>query len=215
MEKRKMKRLIAIVVLVLLSTLLFVQNAHAEKYPEIKKFVQTMSDTAIDIASDESKTIEKRRSELIDLFNERVDLDWVSKFIMGKHWRTASKEQRNKFIELYREYLIKKYAPKFNGYSGKDFQILDIENSYEDEYIVKCKYISNAGEKINVDFLVMKNGKNGELYVNDFIAEGVSFIVMQRSEINSTITNKGLDNFLKDLKARLDKTEDEMGKKVK
>ena len=213
MEKRKMKRLI---ILIILSVLLLVtKNAYAEKYPEIKNFVQTMSDKAIDIASNESKTIEKRREELIDLFNERVDLDWVSKFIMGKHWRTASKEQRTKFVTLYREYLIKKYAPKFNGYSGKDFKILKIENNYEDEYIVKCKYISDAGEKINVDFLVMKNSKNGELFVNDFIAEGISFIVMQRSEINSTISNKGLDNFLIDLKARLDKTEDAIKKKVK
>jgi phospholipid transport system substrate-binding protein len=212
MEKRKMKKL---VVLIILSVLLFAGNVYAEKYSEIKNFVQTMSDKAIDIASDESKTIERRRSELIDLFNERVDLDWVSKFIMGKHWRTASKNQRKKFVELYREYLIKKYAPKFNGYSGKDFQILKIENNYEDEYIVKCKYISDMGEKINVDFLVMQNPKNGELFVNDFIAEGVSFIVMQRSEINSVISNKGLDNFLVDLKARLERTEDAIKKKVK
>jgi len=207
-----MKKLLIILVL---SALFFTKNAYAEQHSEIKNFVQTMSDKAIDIASDESKTIERRRSELIDLFNERVDLDWVTKFIMGKHWRTASKEQRKKFVELYREYLIKKYAPKFNGYSGKDFKILSIENNYEDEYIVKCKYVSDVGEKINVDFLVMKNSKNGELYVNDFIAEGVSFIVMQRSEINSTISNKGLDNFLTDLKARLDKTEDVITKKVK
>lgn len=208
-----MKRLVFLITLSV--GLFFANNSHAEKYTEIRDFVQRMSDNAIDIASDETKTIEKRRAELVDLFNERVDLDWVSKFIMGKHWRTASAKQRTKFVELYREYLIKKYAPKFNGYSGKEFQILKVENNYVDEYIVRCKYVSNSGERINVDFLVMKNAKDGKLYVNDFIAEGVSFIVMQRSEISSVINRKGLDNFLVDLKTRLDKSEDAIEKKTK
>ena len=185
---------------------------------EVKSFVKNMSDSAIGIASDNSIPISKRRGKLIELFNDTVDLNWVTKFIMGKYYRIANNEQRTKFLTLYREYLIKVYAPKFNGYNGREFNILSITSEYEDEYIVKSEYIGEDNKEIYVDFLVVYSKDKSKFYVNDFIAEGVSFIVSQRSEINSAISNKGLDAFLEELQIRidnLDKTNGEITKSIK
>jgi len=65
-------------------------------------------------------------------------------------------------------------------------------------FFVQAEFGDDEGQIINIDFRIIK--KNGNLLISDIIPEGISFIVTQRSEVNSSISNKGFENFLEHLR---------------
>jgi ABC-type transporter MlaC component len=70
-------------------------------------------------------------------------------------------------------------------------------------YVVKAEFLPrDSNVPISVDFRVKE--KDGKLVILDFIAEGVSLIETQRSEFNSAISQNGMDQFLKNLQARVE-----------
>ena len=98
--------------------------------------------------------------------------------------------------------MINTYGPKFNSYNGKKFTVNSVEKQGS-FYLAKSEFTpKNSNTVIFFDFRVIED--DGNYYIVDFIAEGVSLIETQRSEFNSTINDEGLDKFLEILKKRVD-----------
>ena len=62
-----------------------------------RQFLQALSDDAIAILTKESLSAEQREQELGDLFDRGFHLPTVSRFVLGRHWRTASQDQRETY----------------------------------------------------------------------------------------------------------------------
>ena len=54
------------------------------------------------------------RREILPL----IDFDAMSKLTLGHHWRTATPQQRQRFINAFREMLVKSYAKSMLQYKG-------------------------------------------------------------------------------------------------
>lgn len=170
----------------------------ADNAKETGEFVERLFQESISIARNNSLTDKQKEKKLSKLVDENVDTNWIARFVIGKYWRQISKKEQQEFIELYQSYLIKVYAPKFYNYGGGDIKIKKIIQQKEKVFFVQAEFDDEQGGVVGVDFRIVK--KNGDLLITDFIAEGISFIVTQRSEINSTISNKGFDNFMEHLR---------------
>lgn len=183
---------------------LFSFNSFADDAKDAKNYVNDLGNQIINIAKDKSISVDQRRDKLIDLIDSLVDSKWVARFVLARNYRTASQDQRDQFQKLYRDFMIHTYAPSFKGYSGEDFEVLDVmqQGKY---FMVKCNFIPKEGPKVNLAFRLKKNKNTGKFAVLDVIAEGVSLIETQRSEFNSVISNKGMDGFLADLDTRVKK----------
>ena len=111
---------------------------------------------------------------------------------------------------MYREFMINTYGPKFNSYDGKKFAVNSVEKQ-SNFYLVKSEFIpKNSDVAIFFDFRIKEN--EGNFFIVDFIAEGVSLIETQRSEFNSSINEEGMAKFLENLKKRIDSLRLENGK---
>jgi len=161
-------------------------------------FVEAVFKDSIKISKDNSLTEKQKENQLTDLINESVDTNWIAKFVIGKYWRQITQQQQQEFINLYQSYLIKTYVPKFKNYGGGNIKVNKIIQQKEKVFFVQAEFDDNEGQVVNIDFRIIK--KNGDLLITDIIAEGISFIVTQRSEVNSTISNKGFENFLEHLR---------------
>lgn len=168
----------------------------------VKKFVQILGDEIIQVANDKKLNEVKRNQKIINIIDKSIDSKWISRFVLGRHFKTASDEQKTKFMNTYREFMINTYGPKFNSYNGKKFSVNSVEKQGS-FYLAKSEFTpKNSDNVIFFDFRVIEN--EGNYFVVDFIAEGVSLIETQRSEFNSTINDEGLDKFLETLKKRVE-----------
>lgn len=194
---------------ILISTAIFLtllSNAFAatkDRSRDVEKFVSNLGNDIIQISQEEHMSPVAKSDKIMNTIDKAIDSKWISRFVLGIHYRRSNKEQISKFRSLYRDFLINTYGPKFQNYKGNDFNVKEVIKQKR-FYLVKTNFITKKTDPaIAIDFRV-KDYK-GKLAVLDFIAEGISLIETQRSEFNSAISKNGMDKFLDDLEERVAK----------
>lgn len=191
-----MKKLLATTLLVIFST-----TALAQQTKDVKSFVNDIGGKIVSIANEKNISEDKKKDKIIAIIDGAIDSEWIARFVLGKNYKNISEENRTKFSKLYRDFMINTYGPKFKNYNGRKFDVVDVveQNGF---FVAKAEFLPrDSNVPISVDFRVKE--RNGKLVILDFIAEGVSLIETQRSEFNSAISQKGIDQFLVDLAERV------------
>jgi phospholipid transport system substrate-binding protein len=167
---------------------------------EAQKFVEKVSQDAIDIIALNADAAQKEQ-KLSELFLSSVDTKWIARFVMGKYWNQASEEQKAKYLEVHRKFLVGSYVPKFKEYNNQQIKVTKSSDAGDGEYLVESKIVSADGAAINVDYKVRK-GKDGKYMVFDVIAEGISLITTERADFASILSRDGIDSLISMLAAR-------------
>ena len=137
-----------------------------------------------------------KSKKLESVIKKHVDIDWIGKFVMGKHWRTADKKQRQQYLKNYKRFILSSYAKRFTEYRGDGYKMLKSRKDSNNKYTVKMS-IDVDGTPTMVDYKLKKKGSGYKIY--DLNVEGVSLITTQRSEFNSVIQSKGVDYLIEQL----------------
>jgi phospholipid transport system substrate-binding protein len=186
------------IVTVVATSLLLVGAAHAADAAGAKAFVNTLaSDVLAIVTSKDSK--EAQQNKIVALIDDRIDIDFVAKFVLGKHWRTATEAQRTAYMDAYRPFLKSNYVSRLTKYSGQTYT-LGTARADGDSFTVPMTIVDPAGTNVNMLYRVEANGK--DYRVSDIVVEGVSLLSTQRSEFNSIVSNKGLDHLIQALQKR-------------
>lgn len=180
--------------------LLFFSNASLASVTEAETYTTNAIQRILYITTQE-KEISVIRDELVAYIKSNVDINWTSKFVLGKHWRKASKSQKTKFTSLFEQYLIYNYAPKFQGYNDEKYELIETTEISPQKYISKIKLKLSNGTNIMLDVFILE--KDSTYKIVDISGEGISFAATQRAEFSSVITTNGLDNFLTTLENKV------------
>jgi phospholipid transport system substrate-binding protein len=168
-----------------------------------RKFVDEIGKKIVAIANEKTTPEKKKKDKIIQIIDSSIDADWIAHFVLGKNYKTATDEQRAHFTQLYREFMINTYGPKFKNYNGRKFDVVDVTEQ-KGFYVAKAEFLPRDSDvAVSIAFRVKE--RNGKLVILDFIAEGISLIETQRSEFNSTIASDGMDKFLDQLSERVKK----------
>ncbi len=159
-----------------------------------KKYVQDVGNQVLVIISNKSQSDDAKEKKLIGIFNQTVDTEWMSRFVLGHYYRQATPAQLKKYKDLYRQYVLESYVPKFRQYTGEKFQITAARAEGDSEYVVQTEILRPNQESVRVDYRLA--GKGGALKIVDIIVEGVSLINTQRSEFGSVISREGFDSLI-------------------
>jgi phospholipid transport system substrate-binding protein len=169
-------------------------------------FANDLGHKALAIISDKSSSKEDVRSKLEALFQQNVDIDWIGKFVLGRYWRDATDEQKEKYLANYKTFLISHYTSNFSEFSNANFQVTKTVPEERGGYTVTMRIKRPNAEDVVVDYTIRK--KEGDsLRVYDIVVEGVSMITTQRSEFSSVASQKGLDYLIEQLAERSKKDE--------
>lgn len=171
------------------------------KSKEIASFVDEVGNKIVSIAGEKKYNDKIRKEKIIAVIDKVIDSNWIARFVLGRHFKTISDEQKHRFANTYRDFMINTYGPKFNSYHGKKFSVKSVERQGM-LYAAKAEFLPiDSNQPISIDFRVKDS--NGKLSIVDFIAEGISLIETQRSEFSSAIEEFGIDEFLKKLEQRI------------
>ena len=143
-----------------------------------KEVVEKISNVNISDA-DRSKNFKK-------LYLSTFDNYYISRFVLGRYWKTIDKNVQRQFVESFNKYIVATYAPKFKGWEGT-FKATDslLEKNY---YNVKMDILNKEGPTLKMMWKLYLN-KNNEFKILDVNIDGVSMLVTQRAEFMSVIKN--------------------------
>tara|TARA_B100000579_G_scaffold420462_1_gene420218 strand:- start:517 stop:1119 length:603 start_codon:yes stop_codon:yes gene_type:complete len=157
-----------------------------ENLSKSKVFLEKLGQEVIDKVSNIDITDSERQNNFKKLYLSSFDNYYISRFVLGRYWKTIDKQVQNKFVDSFNNYIVATYAPKFKGWEGT-FKAVDsqIENNY---YNVKMNVINKEGPKMKMMWKLYMN-KNNKFKILDVNLEGVSMLVTQRAEFLSVIKN--------------------------
>lgn len=126
------------------------------------------------------------------------DFERMSQRVLGKHWRTASAEQRERFIGEFRTLLVRTYATAVADYRDAELSFAPARELASETYRVRSNVDRGGGAPaLQVDYDVYHKGDAWKVF--DVAINGVSLVVSYRSGFNSDITRLGMDGLIDQL----------------
>ena len=166
-------------------------------------YVISTTEKAIKTLTDESIDPQEKELRFGKLFDKNFDIPSISRFVLGKYWKSATTTQKKEFIVTFRNYIVKTYSSRFSEYTGEKLTLINSENESNPKlFIVHTALNREDAPPIKVDWRV--GLKKDRYVILDIIIEGISLAITQRSEFISVIDqNDGnVDNLIKLLKEK-------------
>lgn len=189
-----MRRVVAGIVAILLSA----SVAHADT-KAASTYVDKIASQALAIVKT-SDTQPAKQAKLEALFKTVVDIPFIGRFVLGRHWNTATPAQQKAYLAAYEPFLMKGYVGRIAKYSGQSYKLSGAKEEADGSTVVTMEIVDPGKPSVFVDYRVRKQGASFK--VTDIKVEGVSLLSTQRSEFNAVVQNKGLDHLIDALKKK-------------
>ena len=142
-----------------------------------------------------------------DILMPHIDFIASSKWVLGKHWRRASKDQKLEFIRQFRALLLRFYSVALAEYlttntvSEDMFVFLPLRGDTSTKRVtVHSEIHAPSGSIIPIKYSMHLTKKGWKVY--DVSIEGVSMVTTYRTSFASEIKQKGLDGLIASLAER-------------
>jgi len=169
------------------------ENTNAQTEPsleEAKEFIINLGKEATSLLTSKTISSKERKTRFKELFQAHFATKSIAKFCLGRYWRIATDEEKQKYIDLFDDSVADNYASKFSQYNPEDKFVISTARSLADGGIkVNSKLQTPDGAPINIVWLVYKKENSYKIF--DVLLEGVSMSVTQRSEYASIIEKEG------------------------
>ena len=166
------------------------------------ELVKETSEGVISHIESNRSILETHPEKIYDMVNElvipRFDFISMSKWVLGKHWKTASETQRSKFITQFKALLVRTYARALLEYSGQNIKYYPAEqNPQSNLAVVRTELTSSSSAQLPI--LYRMHQKNEEWKVVDVAVDGVSLVTTYRGSFATQIKKNGFDSLLNEL----------------
>jgi phospholipid transport system substrate-binding protein len=166
---------------------------------------------AIEIASTklqqkmQDKSFIKDFAKVAHFVNEAIlphtDFDRISSLVLGKHWRTATPDERDHFKQEFQTLLVRTYSRAFVEFKDWSIRYLPIEMEGEaTKVIVKTEVLQPGLQPVAVNYRMFLS--NGEWKAYDIMIEGVSLVTNYRTTFSNEVQTKGSLNAVIDSLAK-------------
>lgn len=176
-----------------LSLLLSAALAAAATKPE--EFLVNFGRRAAAELNDSALSQAQREQRFRELLNEAVDIRTISRFILGRYWRSASAEDRAGFVEVFEELAMRRILPMFKRRSeqrrAKSFDVVDIRRLKErpDHVFVHTEVVRRNGARASLVWRLTEREQGFQII--DITIEGVSLALTLRHEYGSAVQRLG------------------------
>jgi len=207
-----MKRLLRIkcsliVAVILLWVAQVPQVVAEDAVPE--QLVRSTTDQMLALFVENRQMIERDPRSLYGLVDDIVlphfDFQRMSQWVLGKYWRSASAEQREKFLQEFRNLLVRTYSSLLFDYTSQTIEYLPSRITHNGERATVRTVINGTdGAKIPIVYSMYRKNNNWQVY--DVAIEGISLVSNYRSTFASEIRSSGLDKLIERLTQRNQQT---------
>lgn len=167
--------------------------AHAS--PEMEKggsaFIESLAKQAVDSLADPNVSRPDRIVRFRRMFNDSFAVEVIGRWILGRHWRTATDAERAEYLRLFEDLMVVSYVDRFAEYAGEALKVNRVLTENESTVTVFAEIVRpNGGPPVRVDWRVGRN-KEAAYKVVDVVVEGTSMSNTMRADFTSVINQKG------------------------
>ena len=141
------------------------------------------------------KDSSKLESLVANVLLPNFDIDYAARLVLGQSWRTATEEQRKRFVAAFYHSLLRNYGNALLNYTSGNFSILPYRGDPNDtQATVRTEIKKSTGEKVPVNFSLHKTDSGWKAW--DVVIEGISYVKSFKTDFATEIQQKGLDEVI-------------------
>ncbi len=200
--------------LLLLSINAIAAAAQASVQPH--QMLEQVTDELFTVLKDGQGAVEEKHEHLFELVEQvllpHVDLDVMSRYVLGKHWRTANPQQRERFTSEFKNLMVRFYVsallddPKELGELLQHTDTLisylpvDTDASTKKTRVRAEVHLPSGRPAIPVSFSLFL--KDGKWMMYDVNVEGISLVSNYRSSFSEEVKRDGIETLIERLVIR-------------
>lgn len=147
--------------------------------------------------------LEKDSSGIYALVQEKViphfDFRLMTRAALGRYWRQATEEQKERLTREFRELLVRTYATMLLGYSDEKIEYLPYRGKPGDKRVVVYTRVHTRDGAPPVPINYRLYRKNGEWKVYDVVVDGVSLVSNYRGTFAEEVRKGGIEGLIASL----------------
>ena len=142
------------------------------------------------------------------------DFNRMTQLAVGKHWSSASAQQKQALVSEFRNLLVRTYASSLTAFSNQtvDFKPMNMKPG-DEEVVVKSEVKQPGGQVIPIDYSMYQTAFGWKVY--DVSIDGVSLVTNYRSSFSTKIRQSGIDGLINQLASQSQKQATPAKKRVK
>ena len=152
--------------------------------------IESMANQAMDELTDQTLADDVRRKNFVALMDRYFAMDVVSRFVLGRYWRSITKEEIDEFSKLLQNYLALNYANQFKEFNGEQFVVGNETQNNKDTF-VNSQFVRPDGPPVNIVWRMRMFDDSFKII--DVSIEGLSMGITQRDEFTSVIQQNNDD----------------------
>jgi len=123
------------------------------------------------------------------------DTDYAARLVLGQTWKTATPEQRKRFVDAFYHSLLRNYGAALIDFTGDRFVVLPYKGDPADTTAtVRTEVKRESGAKVPVNFSLRKTPEGWKAW--DVVIDGISYVKSFRTDFAAEIQQKGLDDVI-------------------
>lgn len=161
--------------------------------------VKTTATDVLDIIKKDKDIQSGNMTKITALAEEKIlphfDFDAMSKSVLGKNWRDASKEQQTQFVTEFRTLLVRTYASALSKYRNQTIDYKPFRAQPGDTRVtVKTQILQSGGPALPIDYVLKLTGDAWK--VVDISIEGVSLVTNYRGQFSNELKQTDMSGLI-------------------
>ncbi len=167
-------------------------------------FIERLGRQTVGTLAEKSAPTAERVARLKGVLNNAADLPYIARVILGRYWRQATEAQQAEYLRLFDALVLQTMAERIDSYAGQTFEVTGSREADDTDTVVSTNILTpSGGPSYRVDWRVRREDGGGFRLI-DIVAEGVSLVLTQRSEVNDIVGRSGVDGLLAEMRRRLE-----------
>jgi len=198
---------ISMIFMMMTSLILFAFSnmANADSGQQPDEIIRTTTSQMLDALKKDREIIDQQPEHIHQLANRiimpNVDFKRMSSWVLGKHWRRATDEQKQQFPAQFRNLILRTYATALSEYTDETITYLPLRTSNnKTDVTVRTIIERSSGPGISVAYRMHLSNTGWKVY--DISIEGISLVNNYRRSFSSEIRRHGLDSLINKLAAK-------------
>jgi phospholipid transport system substrate-binding protein len=129
------------------------------------------------------------------------DVEYSARLVLGKHWRTATDDQKKRFVDAFYQSLMRNYGNAMVDFTADRLTILPYKGDPDaTTATIRTEIKRDNGAPVSVNYSVHATPKGWLAW--DVIIEGVSYVKNYRTDFGAEIEQKGIDAVIQRLETQ-------------
>jgi phospholipid transport system substrate-binding protein len=139
--------------------------------------------------------------ELVDrVLLPHFDTEYSARWVLGRHWTSATPEQRTRFIAAFYKSLLDNYGDALVDFTGDKLKVLPYTgDAAAQNATVRTQIRKDDGSEVAVNYTLRHTDAGWKAW--DLAVEGISYVKSFRDDFGAQIEQQGLDAVIAKLEA--------------